>query len=120
VAGRHHPGGPVEHRAEIVAVAFMRFARRYTHAHRQSENLLRLHGRVDRGSGGAERRATASGLDIYAVTAPLVAEALERVLTGRTKTVGVASAGEIFDAPDFLQALAPHIALDLHPQKQTA
>ncbi|MGW8955861.1 saccharopine dehydrogenase family protein [Streptomyces sp. NPDC055709] len=71
-------------------------------------------------SGRAERRATASGQDIYAVTAPLVTEALDRVLTGRTKTIGVASAGEIFDAPDFLQALAPHIALDLNPQKQTA
>ncbi|MEU4132571.1 saccharopine dehydrogenase family protein [Streptomyces wuyuanensis] len=69
-------------------------------------------------SGGVERRATAGGQDIYAVTAPLVAEALERVLTGRTKAVGVASAGEIFDALDFLHALAPHIALDLHPQKQ--
>lgn len=67
-------------------------------------------------SGGAERRATAGGQDIYAVTAPLAVEALERVLTGRTKTVGVASAGEIFDAPEFLHALAPHIALDLHPQ----
>ncbi|MBQ1159408.1 saccharopine dehydrogenase NADP-binding domain-containing protein [Streptomyces sp. A73] len=71
-------------------------------------------------SGGAERRATAGGKDIYAVTAPLVAEALERVLTGRTKTVGVASAGEIFDAPDFLHALAPHVTLDLHPQMQNA
>ncbi|UQX04571.1 saccharopine dehydrogenase NADP-binding domain-containing protein [Streptomyces sp. RerS4] len=71
-------------------------------------------------SGGAERRATASGQDIYAVTAPLVTEALERVLTGRTKTVGVASAGELFDAPDFLHALAPHITLDLHPQKRNA
>ncbi|WP_369242133.1 trans-acting enoyl reductase family protein [Streptomyces sp. R21] len=71
-------------------------------------------------SGGAERRATAGGQDIYAVTAPLVAEALERVLTGRTKTTGVASAGEIFDAPDFLHALAPHITLDLHPHKQIA
>jgi len=70
-------------------------------------------------SGGVERRATASGQDIYAVTAPLVAEALERVLTGRTKTVGVASAGEIFDAPDFLHALAPNIALDLHPQGES-
>ncbi|MEU3830083.1 saccharopine dehydrogenase NADP-binding domain-containing protein [Streptomyces sp. NPDC029080] len=68
----------------------------------------------------AQRRATASGQDIYAVTAPLVAEALERVLTGRIKTPGVASAGEIFDASDFLQALAPHMALDLNPQKQTA
>ncbi|MGA4978525.1 saccharopine dehydrogenase family protein [Streptomyces cinereoruber] len=67
-------------------------------------------------SGKAERRATASGQDIYAVTAPLAVEALERVLTGRTKTVGVASAGEIFDAPDFLHALAPHITLDLRPQ----
>ncbi|MFJ3235423.1 saccharopine dehydrogenase family protein [Streptomyces sp. NPDC086787] len=71
-------------------------------------------------SGGAERRATARGQDIYAVTAPLVAEALERVLTGRTKTLGAVSAGEIFDAPDFLHALAPHITLDLHPQKQNA
>lgn len=71
-------------------------------------------------SGGAERRATASGQDIYAVTAPLVAEALERVLTGRVRTTGVASAGEIFDAPDFLHALAPHITLDLSPQKQLA
>lgn len=65
---------------------------------------------------GTERRATAGGQDIYAVTAPLVVEALQRVLTGRTRTVGVASAGEIFDAPDFLTALDPHITLDLHPQ----
>ncbi|MEV6551091.1 saccharopine dehydrogenase NADP-binding domain-containing protein [Streptomyces sp. NPDC051597] len=63
-------------------------------------------------SSGAERRATAGGQDIYAVTAPLVVEALERVLSGRTKATGVASAGEIFDAPDFLRALAPHITFD--------
>ncbi|MFJ6793744.1 saccharopine dehydrogenase family protein [Streptomyces sp. NPDC091268] len=69
---------------------------------------------------GAERRATAAGQDIYAVTAPLVVEALERVLTGRTKSLGVASAGEMFDAPDFLRALAPHIALDLNPMRRTA
>ncbi|MFJ6903276.1 saccharopine dehydrogenase family protein [Streptomyces griseoluteus] len=71
-------------------------------------------------SGGSQRRATASGQDIYAVTAPLVTEALERVLTGRVNAPGLASAGEIFDASDFLHALAPHIALDLHPQKRTA
>ncbi|WP_441247788.1 saccharopine dehydrogenase family protein [Kitasatospora sp. McL0602] len=64
-------------------------------------------------SGGVERRAVARGQDIYAVTAPLVVEALDRILTGRTTTTGVASAGEIFDAPDFLRALAPHIAVDL-------
>nr|WP_207929033.1 saccharopine dehydrogenase NADP-binding domain-containing protein [Actinomadura sp. 6K520] len=66
-------------------------------------------------SGGAERRATARGRDIYAVTAPLVVEAVGRILTGRTRTVGVASAGEIFDAPDFLRALSPHISLDPRP-----
>ncbi|PWS44038.1 saccharopine dehydrogenase [Streptomyces sp. ZEA17I] len=63
-------------------------------------------------SGGAERRVVARGQDIYAVTAPLVVEAVERVLTGRTRAVGVASAGEMFDAPDFLRALSPHITVE--------
>ncbi|GAB2865749.1 saccharopine dehydrogenase NADP-binding domain-containing protein [Actinocorallia aurea] len=64
-------------------------------------------------SGSAERRAIAKGRDIYAVTAPLAAEALDRILTGRTRTTGVASAGEIFDAPDFLRALSPHVTVEL-------
>jgi hypothetical protein len=63
-------------------------------------------------SGDEERRAVARGQDIYAVTAPLVVEAVHRVLTGQTRTVGVASAGEIFDAPDFLRALSAHISLE--------
>ena len=67
-------------------------------------------------SGDRERRAVASGRDIYAITAPLVVEAVDRILSGRTRTVGVASAGEIFDAPDFLNALSSHISLQLHPQ----
>ncbi|MEV0997024.1 saccharopine dehydrogenase NADP-binding domain-containing protein [Nonomuraea sp. NPDC050202] len=66
-------------------------------------------------SGGKERRAVATGQDIYAITAPLVVEAVERVLTGRTRAVGVASAGEIFDAPDFLRALSAHLSVDLRP-----
>ncbi|MFJ2239036.1 saccharopine dehydrogenase family protein [Streptomyces sp. NPDC087859] len=66
-------------------------------------------------SGGTERRAVARGRDIYAVTAPLAVEAVHRILTGRTRTVGVASAGEIFDAPDFLRALSPHISVELRP-----
>ncbi|MGW4476532.1 saccharopine dehydrogenase family protein [Nonomuraea sp. NPDC004354] len=64
-------------------------------------------------SGGTERRAVARGQDIYAVTAPLAVEAVDRILTGRTRTVGVASAGAVFDAPDFLRALSPHISIDL-------
>ena len=60
-------------------------------------------------SGAEERRVVASGRDIYAVTAPLAVEAVDRILTGRTRTTGVASAGAAFDAPDFLGALAPRI-----------
>ncbi|MGN9762999.1 saccharopine dehydrogenase family protein [Streptomyces sp. SD31] len=64
-------------------------------------------------SGATERRAVASGQDIYAVTAPLAVEAVARIVTGRTRTAGVASAGGIFDAPDFLRALSSHIRLEL-------
>ncbi|MER6117093.1 saccharopine dehydrogenase NADP-binding domain-containing protein [Streptomyces sp. NPDC001743] len=64
-------------------------------------------------AGGVERRATARGQDIYAVTAPLAVEAVARILTGRTRTTGVASAGAMFDAADFLRALAPHVTVGL-------
>lgn len=56
---------------------------------------------------GARRRATASGRDIYAVTAPIVVEAAVRILDGRVRGAGVAAAGELFDAADFLRALDP-------------
>ncbi|MDP9867807.1 MULTISPECIES: saccharopine dehydrogenase family protein [Streptosporangium] len=62
---------------------------------------------------GAERRATARGQDIYAVTAPLAVEAVRRILAGHTRTAGVASAGAMFDAADFLRALAPHLSVEL-------
>ncbi|RAG81121.1 saccharopine dehydrogenase [Streptacidiphilus pinicola] len=64
-------------------------------------------------AGGAERRAVASGRDIYAVTAPLAVEAVARILGGRTRTIGVVSAGALFDAPDFLRALAADLKVDL-------
>ncbi|MFB7587767.1 saccharopine dehydrogenase NADP-binding domain-containing protein [Streptomyces sp. NPDC056169] len=67
-------------------------------------------------SGDEERRATASGQDIYAFSAPLAVEAVHRVLTGRIRTVGVASAGAIFDAPDFLRALSEQTSLSLEPR----
>lgn len=62
-------------------------------------------------AGGAERRLTAAGQDIYAISAPLAVEAVDRVLTGRTKATGVASAGAAFDAGDFLDALSAHLTL---------
>jgi hypothetical protein len=63
-------------------------------------------------SGDTQRRITASGQDIYAISAPLAVEAVHRILGGQTRTSGVASAGEIFDAPDFLRALSAHISLE--------
>jgi hypothetical protein len=56
-------------------------------------------------SGGAERRAVARGRDIYAVTAPLVVEAAERILAGTGDGPGVASLGARFDAADFLRSV---------------
>jgi hypothetical protein len=57
--------------------------------------------------GGEERRAVASGRDIYAITAPLVVEAARRVVTGLVPTPGALTAGEAFDARDFLTSLSP-------------
>jgi saccharopine dehydrogenase-like NADP-dependent oxidoreductase len=62
--------------------------------------------------GNAERRAVASGQDIYAISAPLAVEAVQRILAGQTRTTGVAAAGRMFDAPDFLNALSKHLKLD--------
>ncbi len=63
-------------------------------------------------SGGTERRAVASGRDIYAVTAPLVIEAASRILAGTGDSAGVASVGARFDAADFLVSLSPnHLTL---------
>jgi hypothetical protein len=61
---------------------------------------------------GSQRRAVASGQDIYAVTAPLVVEAAGRILAGTGDAPGVASVGARFDAGDFLRALSPdHLTL---------
>lgn len=54
---------------------------------------------------GHTRRATAQGRDIYAVTAPLVVQALQRILD--TPRAGAWAAGELFDAKAFLASLAP-------------
>jgi hypothetical protein len=55
---------------------------------------------------GGVRRVTATGRDIYAVSAPIVAEATARLLDGKTSSKGgVASLGQAFDAADFLAAL---------------
>lgn len=56
--------------------------------------------------GGRSVRASASGRDIYAVTAPLLVEALQRILDDRARTRGVLTAGQAFDACDYLSSLS--------------
>ena len=65
-------------------------------------------------AGGKIRRATATGQDIYAVTAPLVVEATRRIVEGRMSKTGVVAAGEAFDARDFIRSLpADYLSVDL-------
>jgi short subunit dehydrogenase-like uncharacterized protein len=56
--------------------------------------------------GNKKRTIIAQGVDIYAVTAPLIVEATKRILTGKTKKQGVTTLGEAFDATDFLKTLS--------------
>lgn len=63
-------------------------------------------------NGNEERYALAAGRDIYAVTAPIIVEAAERILAGNVQATGTAAPGQVFDARGFLEALSPeHISL---------
>ena len=67
---------------------------------------------VRKGSG--VRRAVAQGRDIYGFTAPLVVEAVERILDGRVRGSGALAPGEAFDATDFLRSLtSEYLAFEL-------
>jgi hypothetical protein len=63
-------------------------------------------------------RILAHGRDIYAVSAPLVAEACARVLAGPPTRGGTYVPGELFDAAAVLSALAP--VLDVQRQDAMA
>jgi hypothetical protein len=54
---------------------------------------------------GDGRRSVARGQDIYAVSAPLVVEAAERMLQPSFNRSGALALGEAFDAKDFLNAI---------------
>lgn len=74
-----------------------------TDAHGRSAQTFVVETRVRRG--GQTRRALARGRDIYAITAPLVVEAMQRIGDGRGKANGVLAPGQAFDARDFLESL---------------
>ncbi|HXH77495.1 saccharopine dehydrogenase family protein [Nocardioides sp.] len=59
-------------------------------------------------AGSRTRRVTATGRDIYAVTAPILVEGLVRLLDGRGHGAGALAPGQAFDAADVLAALSRH------------
>jgi hypothetical protein len=56
-------------------------------------------------SGDEERRVTASGRDIYAITAPIVVEAVERVCQSTRHNAGAFALGQLVDPDAFLASL---------------
>jgi hypothetical protein len=65
-------------------------------------------------SGEKMRKGRASGRDIYAITAPLIVAATSRIAEGKIKKNGIVSAGEVFNAADFLQSMGPeHLFIDI-------
>ena len=71
----------------------------------RSEQQFCMEVRVRQGE--ETRTLAARGTDIYAVTAPLLIEAVDRITTGRYRAGGPTTLGEAFDAREFLQALDP-------------
>ena len=73
------------------------------------------------GSGSDDRRGRASGRDIYAITAPIVCQAVSWVLDGRAQTFGCVAAGELFDAQQFLESLSPEpLTINIERQPDVA
>jgi hypothetical protein len=56
--------------------------------------------------GTEERRVTVEGRDIYASTAPVVVEAVERVAGASQKRRGAFALGELIDASAFVESIA--------------
>jgi short subunit dehydrogenase-like uncharacterized protein len=56
--------------------------------------------------GDRTRRIAAQGRDIYTFSAPLVCEAVQRILDAKVRDNGAQDPGAAFDAGDFLSALA--------------
>ena len=71
----------------------------------QGRSAQRFEMVVQAGEGAGARKAVARGQDIYAVSAPLVVEAAERILQPTFRRNGALALGEAFDAKDFLLSL---------------
>ncbi|MFD6135999.1 saccharopine dehydrogenase family protein [Isoptericola sp. NPDC060257] len=60
--------------------------------------------------GGTTHRTAVAGQDIYAVSAPILAEGVVRLLDGRVRGAGALAPAEAFDAADVLADLEAHPA----------
>jgi hypothetical protein len=68
--------------------------------------------------GRERRRAFVRGRDIYAITGPIVVEAVQRVVTAQARRTGVITAGKAFQARDFLESLSPaRLSLEIQPSE---
>ncbi|MBN9738732.1 MULTISPECIES: saccharopine dehydrogenase NADP-binding domain-containing protein [unclassified Pseudonocardia] len=105
---RHLPANRIENYLASVALGDVRdpatSAPQAVDEHGRSAQVFVVDVVVRRGR--EERRIAATGRDIYAVTAPLVVEAVVRLLDGRAQERGVLAPGEAFDAQDFLDSLS--------------
>jgi short subunit dehydrogenase-like uncharacterized protein len=63
--------------------------------------------------GGMRRRIIAQGQDIYAVTAPIICEAVQRILSGDIRDTGAKPPAAIFNAASFLRALDQHLSVEI-------
>ncbi|MBB4230967.1 saccharopine dehydrogenase family protein [Rhizobium mongolense] len=63
--------------------------------------------------GDMRRRIVAQGQDIYAVSAPIICEAVQRILSRDIRDVGAKPPAAIFNAASFLQALGPDLSVEI-------
>jgi hypothetical protein len=85
----------------------------------RSAQTFMVHAEVVRD--GEIRNAWAEGRDIYATTAPILVECMERVLLAHDQHRGVLAAGDVFDARDLLLQLVPRdLQITLSPERTSA
>ncbi|CAN7609050.1 saccharopine dehydrogenase NADP-binding domain-containing protein [Pararhizobium sp. LjRoot255] len=63
--------------------------------------------------GDVRRRIVAQGQDIYAVSAPIICEAVQRILSGDIRDTGAKPPAAIFSAASFLRALGPDLSVEI-------
>lgn len=63
--------------------------------------------------GDERRRVFAQGQDIYAISAPIICEAVVRILSGNVRDTGAKPPAATFHAASFLRALSPHLSVEL-------